>query len=116
MNLHMTGHHLEITPSMRDYVSSKMTRINRHFDHVIDVNMILTVEKLRQRIEANVHLSGKDIFVESADTDMYAAIDLLVDKLDRQIVKHKEKIKRKHLSEAPKRIMLPAEEPPHAAL
>ncbi len=106
MNLHMTGHHLEITPSMRDYVTSKMTRINRHFDHVIDVNLILTVEKLRQKIEANVHLSGKDIFVESADTDMYAAIDLLVDKLDRQIVKHKEKIKSKHISEAPKRTLL----------
>lgn len=105
MNLHMTGHHLEITPSMRDYVSSKMTRINRHFDHVIDVNMILTVEKLRQKIEANVHLSGKDIFVESEDADMYAAIDLLVDKLDRQIVKHKEKIKNKHLADAPKRMI-----------
>jgi putative sigma-54 modulation protein len=110
MNLHMTGHHLEITPSMRDYVATKMTRINRHFDHVIDVNMILTVEKLRQRIEANVHLSGKDIFVESADADMYAAIDLLVDKLDRQIVKHKEKTKSRHVTEAPKRAMLTATE------
>jgi len=106
MNLHMTGHHLEITPSIRDYVSSKMTRINRHFDHVIDVNMILSVEKLRQKIEANVHLSGKDIFAESENDDMYAAIDLLIDKLDRQIVKHKEKIKNKHVSEAPKRIIL----------
>ena len=105
MNLHMTGHHLEITPSIRDYVSSKMIRINRHFDHVIDVNMILTVEKLRQKIEANVHLSGKDIFVESEDDDMYAAIDLLVDKLDRQIVKHKEKIKNKHLGDSPKRTL-----------
>ncbi len=106
MNLHMTGHHLEITPSIRDYVSSKMTRINRHFDHVIDVNMILSVEKLRQKIEANVHLSGKDIFAESENDDMYAAIDLLIDKLDRQIVKHKEKIKNKHIAEAPKRIIL----------
>ena len=105
MNLHMSGHHLEITPSMRDYVSSKMIRINRHFDHVIDVNMILSVEKLRQKIEANVHLSGKDIFVESEDDDMYAAIDLLIDKLDRQIVKHKEKIKNKHLGESPKRAL-----------
>lgn len=92
MNLHMTGHHLEITPALRDYVTSKLTRINRHFDHVIDVNMIMTVEKLNQRVEANVHLSGKDIFVESTNSDMYAAIDLLVDKLDRQIIKHKEKI------------------------
>jgi putative sigma-54 modulation protein len=104
MNLNMTGHHLEITPSIRDYVSSKMIRINRHFDHVIDVNMILTVEKLRQKIEANVHLSGKDIFVESESPDMYAAIDLLVDKLDRQIIKHKEKVKNKHAISALKRI------------
>ncbi len=104
MNLNMTGHHLEITPSIRDYVSSKMTRINRHFDHVIDVSMILSVEKLRQKIEANVHLAGKDIFVESEDSDMYAAIDLLVDKLDRQIVKHKEKVKNKHDIAALKRI------------
>lgn len=103
MNLHMTGHHLEITPSIRDYVNTKMIRINRHFDHVIDVNMILSVEKLRQKVEANVHLSGKDIFAESENDDMYAAIDLLVDKLDRQIVKHKEKIKNKHPGEAPKR-------------
>ncbi len=91
MNLHMTGHHLEITPAIRDYVASKMDRIKRHFDHVIDVSMILSVNKLRQKIEANVHLSGKDIFVECVDEDMYAAIDLLVDKLDRQIIKHKEK-------------------------
>jgi putative sigma-54 modulation protein len=105
MNLNMTGHHVEITPSMRAYVSSKMTRINRHFDHVIDVNMILTVEKLRQRIEANVHLSGKDIFVESEDQDMYAAIDLLVDKLDRQIIKHKEKLMAKGDGGAMKRLL-----------
>ena len=104
MNLNMTGHHLEITPSIRDYVSAKMIRINRHFDHVIDVNMILTVEKLQQKIEANVHLSGKDIFVESESPDMYAAIDLLIDKLDRQIIKHKEKVKNKHDISALKRL------------
>jgi putative sigma-54 modulation protein len=91
MNLHLSGHHLEITQSMRDYITGKLDRINRHFDHVIDVNMILSVEKLRQKVEANVHLSGKNIFVESHDGDMYAAIDSLIDKLDRQIIKHKEK-------------------------
>jgi putative sigma-54 modulation protein len=68
-----------------------MNRITRHFDHVIDVSVILSVEKLKQKIEANVHLSGKDIFVECHDLDMYAAIDMLVDRLDRQIIKHKEK-------------------------
>lgn len=91
MNLHLSGHHLEITESMRDYITGKLERITRHFDHVIDVNMILSVEKLKQKVEANVHLSGKNIFVESHDSDMYAAIDSLIDKLDRQIIKHKEK-------------------------
>ena len=91
MNLHLSGHHVDVTPAMRDYVTNKFTRITRHFDHVIDVNVILSVEKLKQKIEANVHLSGKDIFVECDDADMYAAIDALVDKLDRQILKHKER-------------------------
>lgn len=91
MNLHLTGHHLEITPAIRDYVSSKLQRITHHFDHVIDVSVILSVEKLQRRIEATVHVRGRDIFCESADADMYAAIDGLVDKLDRTIIKHKEK-------------------------
>lgn len=92
MNLQLTGHHLEITPAIRGYVTSKLERITRHFDHVIDVNVIMSVEKLQQRIEANVHVPGNDIFCESIHTDMYAAIDGLVDKLDRQILRHKEKI------------------------
>ena len=91
MNLHLTGHHLEITPAIRDYVSGKLQRIAHHFDHVIDVNVILTVEKLQRKVEASVHVRGKDIFCESASADMYAAIDGLVDKLDRTIIKHKEK-------------------------
>ena len=91
MNLHLTGHHVDITPAIRDYVVSKLERVNRHFDHVIDVNVIMTVEKLDQKIEANVHLSGKDIHVQANDGDMYAAIDCLIDKLDRQILKHKER-------------------------
>lgn len=91
MNLNLTGHHLEITAAIRDYVTAKLERVNRHFDHVIDVSVVLSVEKLRQKAEINVHLSGKDIFVESEDADLYAAIDGLVDKLDRQILRHKEK-------------------------
>ena len=98
MNVNITGHHLEVTPAIRDYVSSKLDRITRHFDHVIDVNVILTVEKLKQKIEANVHMRGKDIFVQSEDGDMYAAIDSLADKLDRQILKHKEKNRDTHQS------------------
>ena len=91
MNLHLSGHHLEITPAIRGYITGKLDRVTRHFDHVIDVNVILTVEKLKQKVEATVHLSGKNIFVETHDADMYAAIDSLIDKLDRQILKHKEK-------------------------
>ena len=91
MNLHLTGHHLEITPPIRDYVSSKLARVTHHFDHLIDVDIILSVEKLMHRIEANVRVRGKDIFCEHADADMYAAIDGLVDKLDRTIIKHKER-------------------------
>ena len=91
MNLHLTGHHVEITSAIRDYVTAKRERINRHFDHVIDVNVVMTVEKLDQRIEANVHMSGKDIHVQAPDGDMYAAIDGLIDKLDRQVLRHKER-------------------------
>ena len=91
MNLKLTGNHVEITAAMRDYVTSKISKITRHFDHVIDVSVILSVEKLKQKAEANVHIRGKDIFVETDSEDMYASIDGLVDKLDRQILKHKEK-------------------------
>ena len=96
MNLHLTGHHLEITPAIRDYVLGKLERINRHFDHVIDVTVVMTVEKLDQRVEASVHLSGKDIHVQSHDADMYAAIDGLIDKLDRQVLRHKERFAPRH--------------------
>lgn len=91
MNLNLTGHHVEITPAMRDYITAKLARITRHFDNVIDVSVILSVEKLRQKAEANIHVRGKDIFVEADAVDMYASIDNLVDKLDRQILRHKEK-------------------------
>src|SRR5687768_17132605 len=96
MNLHLTGHHVEITPAIREYVTAKLARIERHFDHVIDVNVIMTVEKLDQKIEANVHLSGKDIHVQAHEGDMYAAIDGLIDKLDRQVIRHKERFDVKH--------------------
>ncbi len=91
MNLHITGHHVQVTPAIRDYVSGKMERVTKHFDHVIDVNVIMSVAKLRQKVEATVHVRGRDIFCESTEEDMYAAIDSLVDKLDRTVIKHKEK-------------------------
>jgi putative sigma-54 modulation protein len=91
MNLHITGHHVQITPAMREYVSSKMDRIAKHFDHVIDVNAIMMVDKHSQKIEATVHVRGRDIHCENAEADMYAAIDGLIDKLDRAVIRHKEK-------------------------
>ncbi len=90
MNLTISGHHLEVTPAIREYVMNKLERIRRHFDQVIDVAVVLSVEKLRQKAEINLHLRGKDLHCEATEEDLYAAIDLLVDKLDRQVVKHKE--------------------------
>jgi putative sigma-54 modulation protein len=91
MNLHLTGHHVEVTSAIRDYITAKLGRVERHFDQVIDVTVILSVDKLDRKVEANAHVPGKDIFIECHHTDMYAAIDTLADKLDRQIIKHKEK-------------------------
>jgi putative sigma-54 modulation protein len=91
MNLTITGHHLEVTPAIRGYVQGKLERVTRHFDQVIDVAVILAVEKLKHKAEVNLHVRGRDIYVESSDADMYAAIDALADKLDRQVLKHKEK-------------------------
>ncbi len=104
MNFKVSGHHVSVTPAIRDYVHSKFSRINRHFDHVIDVNVILTVEKLAQKAEVSVHVRGRDIHVETVDENMYAAIDTLADKLDRQIIKYKDKAQA-HQHEAPKRIL-----------
>lgn len=92
MNINLTGRHLEITPAIREYATGKFGKIKRHFDNVIDVNIILGVDKLKQKAEATIHISGKDVFVECEDENLYAAIDALVDKLDRQVLKHKEKL------------------------
>lgn len=96
MNLQISGHHLEITPAIHDYVTGKLERVTRHFDNVIDVNVILSVDKLKQKAEVTVHLSGKDVYVEVIDEDLYAAVDALVDKLDRQIQKHKQRVQDHH--------------------
>jgi putative sigma-54 modulation protein len=97
MNLTISGHHLELTPAIREYVQTKLERIRRHFDHVIDIAVILTVDKLpekekRQKAEINLRLKGKDLHVESIAQDLYAAIDGLIDKLDRQVIKYKSKL------------------------
>jgi putative sigma-54 modulation protein len=99
MNINLTGHHVDITDSMRDYVSNKFDRLERHFDHVTEVHVVLGVEKLRHKAEATMHISGGTLFADSIEEDMYAAIDGLVDKLDRQVKKHKEKLTDHHRSE-----------------
>ncbi|WP_287459683.1 ribosome-associated translation inhibitor RaiA, partial [Accumulibacter sp.] len=91
-----SGHHLEVTPALHDYVTGKLERITRHFDNVIDVNVILSVDKLKQKAEVTVHLAGKDVYVESVDEDLYAAVDGLVDKLERQVQRYKQKLQDHH--------------------
>jgi putative sigma-54 modulation protein len=101
MNLIISGHHLEVTPAIRAYVESKLERIVRHFEQVIDMTVILTIDNLtekekRQKAEITVRVSGKAIYVESVSEDLYAAIDILIDKLDRQVIKHKSKTLEHH--------------------
>ena len=93
MQINVSGHHVEVTTALRDYVSNKFSRLERHFDQITQTNVTLTVEKLVQKAEANVHVAGADLFATSEHEDMYAAIDTLTDKLDRQLIKHKEKTK-----------------------
>jgi putative sigma-54 modulation protein len=105
MNLTISGHHLDVTPALREYVLTKLERITRHFDQVVDINVLLSVEKLkekerRQRAEVTLHAKGKDIFVEQAHEDLYAAIDQLMDKLDRQVCRHKDKVQDHHHASA----------------
>jgi putative sigma-54 modulation protein len=100
MQLNITGHHVDITDSLRNYIEEKMQRLERHFDHVTNVHVILSVEKVRQKAEATLHINGANLFAEATDEDMYAAIDAMIDKLDRQILKHKEKLTDHHRNEA----------------
>lgn len=109
MNLTISGHHLEVTPALRSYVTSKLDRISRHFDQVVDVKVLLTVDnhkekENRQRAECNIHVKGRDLFAESAHEDLYAAVDELADKLDRQVIRYKDK-SQDHHHDAAKRLM-----------
>jgi ribosome hibernation promoting factor len=102
MQLSVTGHHIDVTPALRDYVGTKLAKLERHFDNMTDIHCILTVEKLIHKAEATVHVGGSTIHADSTDGDMYAAIDLLVDKLDRQVKKYKEKLTDHHAKEVDK--------------
>ena len=92
MQINLSGHHVDITDSLRTFVNSKFERLTRRFEQINNVHVVLTVEKLRQKAEAKIHLNGGEIFANAESDDMYAAIDSLVDKLDRQVIKHKEKL------------------------
>ena len=110
MNLTISGHHLEVTPALRGYVIQKLDRVMRHFDQVVDVRVLLSVAKQkekegRQRAECNIHVKGSDLFAESASQDLYAAVDDLVDKLDRQVVRHKDRLQDHHHSSVKRELM-----------
>ena len=93
MQVSLSGHHVDITESLRNYVHEKVEKLDRHFDKALDIHIVLTVEKLRHKAEATLHVSGSNLHADDVQEDMYAAIDGLIDKLDRQGKKHKEKMK-----------------------
>lgn len=93
MQLNISGHHLDITDSIKDYVVNKLSRLEKHNDKITSTNVILSVDKLIQKAEATVHVSGAELFANAQHEDLYAAIDQLTDKLDRQLIKHKEKVR-----------------------
>jgi putative sigma-54 modulation protein len=108
MNLSITGRHLDITPAIREYVMNKMARVSRHFDNVIDTQVILSIDRLNHTADVTMRLRGKDIHCEAIDENLYAAIDLLVDKIDRQVIKYKTKVQN-HAHEPVKRQEVVAE-------
>jgi putative sigma-54 modulation protein len=103
MQINLTGHHVDITDALRDYVQDKFERLERHFDQVIDIHVVLTVAKNHNKAEANLQVSGNQIHADAIHDDMYAAIDGLIDKTDRQLIKHKEKMKDHHRAEGAQR-------------
>ena len=104
MQINLTGHHIDITDSLRNYVNEKMARLERHFDKVSDTHVVLTLEKLQHKAEAMINMRGIQIYADAIEEDMYAAIDGLVDKLDRQVRKHKEKSSDHHARDVDKSV------------
>lgn len=102
MQLTITGHHIDVSPALREYVDSKLSKLERHFDNMTDIHCVLTVEKLAHKAEATIHVAGGTIHADAVEADMYAAIDGLADKLSRQVTKHKEKITDHHAREVEK--------------
>lgn len=100
MQINITGHHIEVTPALRAYVTEKLQRIYRHFDHVISTDVILRVENHHKQAEAKVVAAGKSLFAQEASDDMYAAIDGLIDKIDKQVRRYKDRVRGHHASAA----------------
>lgn len=100
MQISISGQHLEVTPALRDYVNEKLARILRHFDHVTSAHVVLRVEKTRHMAEATIHAKGATLHATGEAEDMYAAIDFLGGKLDRQVLRHKEKVTDHHRAQA----------------
>ena len=96
MQLSISGHHIDVSNALRDYVTAKLRKLERHYDHITNLHVVLSVEKLNQKAEATAHVSGAELFADAVADDLYAAIDMLLDKLDRQVIKHKEKAIERH--------------------
>ena len=96
MQLSISGHHIDVTDALKNYTSDKLSKLERHFENITNVHVVLSVEKVKQRAEATMHVSGAELFADADSDDMYAAIDALTDKLDRQLLKHKEKLVNRH--------------------
>lgn len=108
MNMLITGHHLEVTPALREYVTGKLDRITRHFDQVIDIRVLLSMDNKQQgKAEITLHVRGKDLHAACTHTDLYAAIDMLIDKLDRQVLKYKD-MRTEHPRDGLKHQVLPS--------
>ena len=91
MQITISGHHVDVTSALKDFINSKLEKLERHFDQISSIKVVLNVEKQRQMADASIHIAGADVVANAEHEDMYAAIDLLTDKLDRQLIKHKEK-------------------------
>lgn len=96
MQLSISGHHVDVSDALRDYVTGKLRKLERHYDHITNLHVVLSVEKLSQKAEATAHVSGAELFADAVADDLYAAIDKLLDKMDRQVIKHKEKVIERH--------------------
>ncbi len=96
MQLSISGRHIDVTDALKDYVTGKLTKLERHYDHITNIHVVLSVDKVDQRAEATAHVSGAELFADAVSEDLYAAVDMLADKLDRQVIRHKERLIERH--------------------